>query len=338
MTTDAADRPTAPLRLGVLGAANISTKALYEPMQTVDRVELVAIAARDRARAEAHAAEHGIAHVEDDYASLLARDDVDAVFNPLAISLHHPWTLAALAAGKHVLCEKPFASNEAEAREMVAAAEAAGLVLVEAFHWRYHPLADRLAELVAEIGGPTAIRTAFTVPIPERDQVRRTFELSGGALMDLGCYPVQWARFVAGREPVGIEADMVADTAPGRERVDVDTRMRFDFGDGLLAELHTSMADGVDRASWLEVDGLGGSIRVDNPIAPQFGHSITVDRDGATTTEEVAGVTTYHHQMEAFVGAVLDGTPVPTGGADSIATMAIIDECYRSGGLGPRGT
>lgn len=325
------------LRLGVLGAANISTNALYAPVASVDRVELVAIAARDRSRAEAHAAEHGIEMVVDDYETLVGLDGIDAVFNPLPISLHHRWTIAALEAGKHVLCEKPFASNADEAAEMVAAGHAADRVLVEAFHWRYHPLADRITELVDAIGGPTAIRSAFTVPIREDDEVRRTYELSGGALMDLGCYPVQWARHVAGREPVDIEATMVPDTTPGRERVDVDTRMRFDFGDGLVAELHTAMTADAPRESYLEVDGPDGTFRVVNPLAPQFGHEVISTIGGETRSEQVAGVTTYHHQMEAFVAAVLDGTPCPTGGEDAIATMRAIDACYTSAGLPIRG-
>ncbi len=327
---------TEPLRLGVLGAAKISTNALYYPVSTNDRVDLVAIAARDRSRAESHAAEQGIANVEDDYAAVLARDDVDAVFNPLAISLHHPWTLAALDAGKHVLCEKPFASNADLAVEMVEAADAVGLVLMEAFHWRYHPLAARIGELVEAIGGAQSIEATFSAPIPDSDEVRRSWELSGGALMDLGCYPVQWARFVAGREPVEVAATMRPDTTRGRELVDVETHIDLDFGEGCTATVHTRMD--AEFEAWLTVAGPGGRLHVVNPLAPHAGHSIEFDLGDGPVTETVEGLTTYQHQMAAFVAAVCDGEPQPTGGQDSIDTMRVIDQAYISAALPPRGT
>ncbi len=333
---DIVEVKTEPLRLGVLGAANISGKALYHPVSTNDRVDVVAIAARDRARAEAHAAQHGVAHVEDDYAAVLARDDIDAVFNPLAISLHHPWTLAALEAGKHVLCEKPFASNADQAVEMVAAADRTGLVLVEAFHWRYHPLAARIDELVDLIGGAELIEATFNAAIPESDEVRRSWELSGGALMDLGCYPVQWARFAAGREPIEVEARMCPDTAAGRELVDVETHIDLDFGDGCTGSVHTRMDAGFE--AWLTVTGPRGWLRVVNPLAPHMGHSVEHDLGDGPVFETVDGLTTYQHQMEAFVAAVCDGESPPTGGQDSIDTMRIIDRAYISAGLPPRGT
>ena len=136
------------IRFGVLGAAQITPAALIAPARAVDGVEVVAVAARDRSRAEAFAAEHSIGRVDDDYQALIDDPDIDAVYNPLPMSLHHPWTIAALRAGKHVLCEKPFAANADEAAEMVTVAEEENRVLVEAFHWRYHPLADRLVEVV----------------------------------------------------------------------------------------------------------------------------------------------------------------------------------------------
>ncbi|MEZ5228313.1 MAG: Gfo/Idh/MocA family oxidoreductase [Acidimicrobiales bacterium] len=135
---------TSPLRIGVLGAARISPPALFIPARDTDDVVVVAIAARDRSRAQAQADEFGIERVYDTYEEVLADPEVDAIYNPLPVNAHLPWGVKALEAGKHLLQEKPLTSNAADARTLVAAGERAGLVMMEAFHWRYHPLAARL--------------------------------------------------------------------------------------------------------------------------------------------------------------------------------------------------
>jgi predicted dehydrogenase len=136
------------VRIGVLGSARIAPAALMKPSRAVDGVEVGAVAARDRRRAEAFAARYGVPTVHDSYDDLLGDPSLDAVYVPLPNGLHARWTLAALKAGKHVLCEKPFTSNAAQAREVAAAADGTGLVVMEAFHYRYHPLARRMAEVV----------------------------------------------------------------------------------------------------------------------------------------------------------------------------------------------
>lgn len=324
---------TTNLTIGVLGAAKISPPALLEPAADIDGVAVTAIAARDRSRAQSQADAFGISQVCDSYEEVLA-SDVDAIYNPLPINVHHEWTLKALAAGKHVLCEKPFASNAAEAREMVAAADAAGLVLVEAFHWRYHPLAERIAERVDEIGPVRHIEASFSVEISPTDDVRQSYELSGGALMDLGCYPAQWIRFVGEGEPTVAAATM----EEGRPGVDVTTTIDLEFVDGATARLFTSMAPGAERGAALTVSGDGGVVRVVNPIAPHHGHQLTFEpTEGDAETEVVDGLTTYHHQLMAFRSAVVDGATVPTGGADAVATMELIDAAYTAAGLPLRG-
>lgn len=324
---------TTNFTIGVLGAAKISTPALLHPAADTDGVEVAAIAARDRSRAQAQADAFGIAQVFDTYEEVLA-SDVDAIYNPLPINLHHEWTLKALAAGKHVLCEKPFASNATEAREMVVAADAAGLVLVEAFHWRYHPLAARIAERVADVGSMQHIEADFSVEISPEDDVRQSYELSGGALMDLGCYPAQWIRFVGHAEPTISSASMVQ----GRPNVDVATTIDMTFPDGVTGRLFTSMQPGIDRGASLTVTGDAGVLHVMNPIAPHHGHQLTFTPVGGEAEHEVVdGRTTYHHQIEAFRDAVVDGVTAPTGGVDSIATMEFIDAAYLAAGLPLRG-
>jgi predicted dehydrogenase len=323
------------LRIGVLGAAKISPPALLQPALDTDGVEVAVIAARDRARAEEQADRMGIATVVDSYDDVLD-SDVDAIYNPLPISLHHEWTIRALRAGKHVLCEKPFAANAELATEMVAVGEETGLVLMEAFHWRYHPLAERIAAILRSgaIGRTEHINATFTVPIPPTDDVRQSYELAGGALMDLGCYPVQWARFVAGSEPTVLASTMVV----GRADVDVITDIDLEFAGGVSAHLHTAMHAEAERQALLEVRGSEGLLRVVNPLAPHHGHEVVIrSADGSETRETVDGRTTYHHQLEAFRDAVVSGTPIPTGGADAIATMKVIDAAYRTAGLPVRG-
>ena len=324
------------LRIGVLGAAGISDKALFVPAADTDGVEVVAIAARDRERARVQADQWGITRVHDSYADVIADPNVDAIYNPLPISEHHKWTVASVEAGKHVLCEKPFASNTSEAIEMVEAGNAAGVVLMEAFHWRYHPLAGDIGFVVGSkaLGELQSIEASFTVEIPPTDEVRQSWELSGGALMDLGCYPVQWARYVAGREPQVFSATMTQ----GRPNVDIVTDVELDFGDGLTGHLHTAMNPGCERANWLKVTGSEGTLRVDNPLAPHAGHKVTLTIGEEVTSYEVEGLTTYHHQLEAFRNAVVDGALIPTGGDDSINTMKVIDAAYVAAGLPIRGT
>src|SRR5690349_15736839 len=180
------------IRIGVLGAARIAPAAAIKPARATADAEVVAIAARDRARAEKFATKHGVPQVFDDYAALIASPDVDAIYNPLPNGLHAEWTNAALEAGKHVLCEKPLTSNAEEARECAAVAERTGLVLMEAFHWRYHPLAQRLVDIVqsGEIGTLQHVDSALCFPLPLFSDIRYQYALGGGAMMDAGCYTI----------------------------------------------------------------------------------------------------------------------------------------------------
>ncbi|MFL5795389.1 MAG: Gfo/Idh/MocA family protein, partial [Actinomycetota bacterium] len=186
-----------PLRIGLLGAARIAALAIVDPAHTTgDR--LVAVAARDRRRAEAFAASHGVERVLDTYADVVADPEVEVVYNPLANGLHGPWNLVAIAAGKHVLTEKPSASNAEEAREVRDAATAAGLTLLEGFHYLYHPVTRRLHELLAtgELGQLRGVEVDMVIPAPADDDPRWSLELAGGALMDLGCYSLHAHRML----------------------------------------------------------------------------------------------------------------------------------------------
>ena len=184
------------IRIGILGAARIAPQALIRPARSQANVEIVAVAARDRDRAAAFAGKHGIPRVHDSYEALLADPEIDAVYNPLPNSLHAEWTIRALQAGKHVLCEKPMAANADEAAEMAKVADETGLVLFEAFHYRYHPLALRAKAIIdaGEIGALRHIDAQFCTLMLRPNDIRLRYDLGGGALMDLGCYTINMIR------------------------------------------------------------------------------------------------------------------------------------------------
>src|SRR5580704_11662098 len=196
--------------MGTLGSSRISLPALIEPAASVPEVTVAAVAARDKSRAGAFALRHGIPAAYESYEELLADPDIDAIYNPLPNSLHGPWTLQAIAAGKHVLCEKPFASNATEAELVATAAATSRLVVMEAMHYRYHPMIGQLREAVHSLGKVQHIQawTSFTIRDP--DDIRYDYALGGGALMDGGCYAADCIRMLAGEEPSVTGA--VADT------------------------------------------------------------------------------------------------------------------------------
>ena len=178
-------RPTTPpLRIGILGAARIAPFALIAPAREVPAAKVLAVAARDAGRATAFAKRHGIQLAFGSYEALLANANVDAVYNPLPNSLHAPWTLRALEAGKHVLLEKPFTSNAAEAESVLARSAKSGKAVVEAFHWRFHPMAARLVELCQHgpYGRIEHIETAMCIPLPMPSDIRYQLALAGGAM------------------------------------------------------------------------------------------------------------------------------------------------------------
>ncbi|MDA8292591.1 MAG: Gfo/Idh/MocA family oxidoreductase [Actinomycetota bacterium] len=323
------------MRIGILGAARIAPKALVVPASEIEGVTVEAVAARDRARAERFASENGIPTVHDDYAALVADDRLDAVYVALPNSLHAQWSIAALEAGRHVLVEKPFASNAGEAREMVAAAERAGRYLVEAFHWRYHPLAARMIEIGARIGPLVRVDAEFSSDIRDHADIRYQPELAGGALMDLGCYALHWVRTFVGEEPT-VERASAVENPPGVDEVLV---AELRFPSGVECRLRTSMEDGQEFVAFLTAEGEHGSLMVTNPIIPHTGNRLRASLDdGTEIDEEVGGSSTYHYQLEAFAALLEHGGVPLTGGSDAIANMEAIDAAYRAAGMAPRAT
>src|SRR5215470_10383010 len=203
----------------------------------VPGVEVVSVAARDRARAEELASKHGVARVHDSYDALLADPDVDAVYNPLPNGLHGRWTLAAIAAGKHVLCEKPFAANADEAATIVAAASGTGLEVTEAFHYRYHPFFARVLELAASLGPLRDVSARMIALVPDRHDIRYRLDLAGGATMDVGCYAIHQLRSVTGLDPSVTRARAKL-IAPGVDRA---MRAELAFPDALTGTMECAL-------------------------------------------------------------------------------------------------
>jgi predicted dehydrogenase len=322
------------MRIGVIGAAGIVGRALIEPARTVNEVDVVAVAARDPQRAAAFAEERGIPVVHPSYEALLADESLDAIYVPLANSLHARWAIAALEAGHHVLCEKPFASNAAQAADMVAAAERTGRVLVEAYHWRYHPVANRMLELARAIGPLEELEARFSASIPA-DNVRYELALAGGSFMDLGCYCMHMVRTIADSNPRVISATAVE----GPKGIDLSMEAALSFGDSIDAVVSCSM---IGETSWPEsmfvrARGRGGELKVLNPMAPQWGHRIQAElADGSTVDEVIEAGTSYEYQLRAFCRVVSGEEKPITGGADAVATMTAIDDVYVASGLGIR--
>ena len=325
------------LRIGTFGSSRISHPALIEPSASVPEVTVAAVAARDLPRAEAFALRHGIPKAYGSYQEMLDDPDVDAIYNPLPNSLHGPWTLRAIAAGKHVLCEKPFASNADEPAQVAQAAAGSGLVVMEAMHYRYHPLIRRLCELVAEFGGARHLQAWTSFAIADPGDIRYDFALGGGALMDGGCYAIDCLRLLGGdpASVTGALADPVAADAGG-EVADRSMAVRLAFPGGATGWFESTFTrDGEFRAD-LHVICRDGLVRLDNFIFPQRGRLVAT-RDGAVVTEEAGdGESTYVHQLRAFAAAISSGDPVPTTAENAAETMRLIDDAYRAAGLAPR--
>ncbi|MGH1554311.1 Gfo/Idh/MocA family protein [Streptomyces sp. L7] len=339
-----------PLRIGVLGAARITQQSLIGPARTTGH-RLVAVAARDQDRAKAYAAAHRVERVADSYADLIADPEVEVVYNPLANGLHGPWNLAALEAGKHVLSEKPSASNAEEAAEVREAAAKAGTVFMEAFHYLFHPVTRRLHELLAsgELGELRHVETLVAIPAPPGTDPRWSLDLAGGAVMDLGCYSLHAQRMLApcgGRcTPAGLGAGRGAkrDGGPpdgvwgsaGAPGVDewLDADLAFPSGATGSARCHMAYDEMVMSC---RITGSRGEAFAPNFVLPHLDDRVVVRTTDGERTERLGRRSSYTYQLEAFAARLRNGAPLPLGPDDAVATMTLIDEAYRSAGFAPR--
>ena len=308
------------LRIGLLGASRVAVYAMIAAAKDVAGVEIVAVAARDLERARAYAKQHGIAHAFGSYEALIAADGIDAVYNGLPPNAHALWSIAAVQAGKPVLCEKPFALTIADVEAMLAAEARTGSLIMEAQHTHYHPRHRRIREIVQSgmLGQIRHVEARFDVPIPQTpDELRWDGAVGGGALWDLGVYPVYWLRASMGEEPQLVSARH----SLNGKGADIWTEAEFTSGSGAQGSISCSMER--NFAAWLHIEGDHGSLHVDNPLSPKE-QRLELTRDGVMTEEQFTSRPTYAFQLEAFCDAVLHGQPVPTRGEDSLATIRLL--------------
>lgn len=318
------------LRIGVLGASRIADLAIVGPAQQLGH-RLVAVAARDRDRAALFAEKHGVERVLNSYADVIADPEVNAIYNPLANSLHAPWNLAAVEAGKPVLTEKPFARNRSEAEQVAHAAHAAGVTVVEGFHYLYHPVTRRAFELAVDgtIGDMHHVEVRMAMPSPDASDPRWSLEMAGGALMDLGCYGLHVMRRLG--HPSIIRAH-AGERTPG---VDEWCDVELGFPGGATGLSANTMA-APDHSFTLQIVGTKGDLLVHNFIKPNEDDRLTIRTPTGTRVEHHGTRTSYSYQLEAFASHVLHGTALPIDTADAMQNMAYVDAAYRAAGMTPR--
>jgi predicted dehydrogenase len=306
-----------------------------QPARTLAGVQVDSVAARSSARATAFAKKHAIPRWSQEYAALVADSSLDAIYIPLPNGLHFVWALRALAAGKHVLCEKPLAANAVQAEQLVTAAATSGRVLMEAFHNRYHPLLLRVGEIVhsGEIGRVVDVEAIFRTPSLRRSDIRYDYMLAGGATMDMGCYMVNLMRYVVGEEPV------VTDAQARLLAPDVDRRMQatLRFPSGATGRMDVEMKAMRAPDVRLIVQGEKGSLQVVNPVLPHLFHCLRVETRGRVHKEHFGHRPSYVYQLAAFAEAIRTRMPFATDAPDALRTLRVIDAIYTQAGLRVRG-
>ncbi|BBY30810.1 Gfo/Idh/MocA family protein [Mycolicibacterium sediminis] len=327
------------LRIGVLGASRIAENAIVGPAAELGH-RLVAVAARDRSRAEAFAEKYVVERVLDGYQDVIDDRDVDVIYNPLANSLHAPWNLAAIAAGKPVLGEKPFARDESEARRVADAADAAGVSVLEGFHYFFHPVTQRAFALAADgsIGEVTRVEVRMAMPTPDDGDPRWSLEMAGGALMDLGCYGMHVMRSLGRLAAPGIDGAPSVVRAVAEQRtpgVDASCDVEVAFPGGATG-LSTNSMTAEDYSFTIALTGTAGELLVHDFIRPGSDDRLTIRTADGTVVERLGTRSSYSHQLEAFAAHVEGGGPLPFGTDDAVANMALVDAAYRAAGMQPR--
>jgi D-xylose 1-dehydrogenase (NADP+, D-xylono-1,5-lactone-forming) len=316
------------MRLGLLSTANINNQILAGAAAT-DRIEVVAVASRNRAKADAYAAEHGIPRAHGSYEALLEDPVADAIYISLPNGMHHEWTMRALAAGKHVLCEKPYTRRPEEAEEAFDAADATGLVLMEAFMYRHHPQTKTVARLVREgaVGRLLAIKATFSFAMTDLTNVRAMPDLNGGALMDVGCYCVSGSRLVAG-EPVSVLAEQVV----GKTGVDMALYGTLRFPGDVVAQLEASFLAPQRQA--LEIVGDQGVLRVHAPWRVDWGGDVVLETESGSEIVTIEDGNSYTLELENLADAIEGRAPALLGREDAVGQARVIDALYRSAATG----
>lgn len=311
------------LKWGVLSTANIGTKLVIPGMQASSKNEIVAISSRTLKRAQQSAAALDIPKAYGSYEKLLADPEVEAVYNPLPNHLHVPWTIKALEAGKHVLCEKPISITAEEAEQLLEATKKfPHLKVMEAFMYRFHPQWQTVKELIKqnEIGEVRSIRSVFTYFNNNPDDVRNQADIGGGGLLDIGCYCINLSRFLFESEPINIQSYMEYDPDFGTDRF---TSAILQFEQGVATFTCSTQLDHIQEAI---IHGTKGQIKLNIPFNAPNKHArkVIVSKNGSSETLFFDTCDQYTLQADAFADAVFNNTPVPISLEDTLANMKVI--------------
>ena len=329
---------TSTLKIGILGTGNIAGRALLEPAQDVPEVTVDAVASRDPERAQAYGAANGIPRALS-YGALIDDPAIDIVYITLPPSMHAEWSIRALEAGKHVLCEKPMTANEAEAQQLAQVARRSDRVWMEAFHYPYHPFARRVRDILdtRAIGAIQRVNAAFEIPRKAitPDNIRRKYALAGGAMMDLGCYALHVLRGILGDPEQVREAQ--AETDPMDPQIDLRMRATLEFAGGRKGRLHASFLGGDTADVDVTVHGENGVLGISSLYVPQWGGELRLEWGGRVYTEKADPRPSYLFQLRELVRCIREGAPVLTSAEDGARNMSGIDAIYRKAGLEIRG-
>jgi xylose dehydrogenase (NAD/NADP) len=315
---------TKTLLWGFLSTANIN-KALYGPLHTSKRNRLLAVGSRSQEKADAYAKEWKIEKAYGSYEALLADPNIDVIYNPLPNHLHAEWTIKALEAGKHVLCEKPMALSLREMDAMTSAAQKCNRVLAEAFMYRTHPQTLRVQEILSSgaLGRIRIVRGSYTYSMATTTDIRLIPEMGGGALWDIGCYPLSYARMVLGAEPLDVFGWQIL----GSTGVDETFVAQLHFPDDVFVQIDCSFR--IPYHTFMEVIGDKGTLNISHPYNPEAVENLYLTVDKKTKPILVKGPDTYISEVEDMADAILLGKPPRMSLADSraeiVASLALFE-------------
>jgi xylose dehydrogenase (NAD/NADP) len=314
------------LRWGLLSTARIN-RVILPPLRSSARNELTAVASRDMARAQAYGNERNIPRVFGSYEAMLTDPDVDVIYNPLPNSMHAEWTIKAAEAGKHVLCEKPLANTIEEVDAMTVAAKKAGVVVMEAFMYRHHPQTLKVKEMVESgaIGKLQVIRGSFTFKISDEGDVRLNSSLGGGSIWDIGCYPISYARLIAGSEPLEVFGWQITGKASG---VDETFTGQMRFPNNVFAQFDCGFR--TPQRTHMELVGDKGNIIIKTPFNPILNEEIIVTNDDGKKIITTPGEDLYLGEVENMADAILNGQSPRMSLTDSRNNVATIKALLRS--------
>ena len=326
------DNARKPLRIGILGAAGIAPRAIVFPAHATNH-QLVAVGARDKSRAEEFAKQYQIKKAYGSYQEVIDDPGVDVIYNALHNGAHAPWNIKALAAGKHVLSEKPSVSNAAEAKEVLAATNKSGKVFMEAFHYYYHPMFQRLLTIIksGEIGEVIKVESAVLTPTPDKKDLRMQFALAGGSLMDVGCYALHSQRMISQLISDGEPTIVKTDSNAADGEVDTKLYVQLKYPNGVSGLARGDMETPVFNAP-LTVTGSKGSVHLPNFVSA-LDPRVIVDLAGNKRVEHMPSLSTYTYQLLAFAEAVDLGKALKTDAKDALVQATLIDAAYLAANL-----